>query len=274
MIAGMKDNESTEEGKIFQYMRVHWPSMVREEWQVGDDEYPRILERVLADFTEGATLGRRMFRIAGQSGSGKTSQLLPGVEEWFDVREASPVLVAARRFVKYHPYEKEILEEYGRENIRKMTDEFSTILLFLTIKALIAKGYDIILDVTFLDVAVEEILMRMLVSGEYEVQTTMVAVSRDISDKHIKKRSGRVVAKKTADEFWRATGEAMQFYAEKFPENRIILWNAWDVSPVYDGEFKGCLDIWRKYIEIVTFPENGVDEEKLREGKVRYFRGE
>ena len=139
-------------------MKSHWPSQVKPEWQVEISDYPAILPQVLKDFTADKTKGRNLIRIAGLSGSGKTTQLLPATEAFFKNRELKPVLVAAREFVKYHPHHNEIKEFYGEENLRKMTDEFSTIMLFLAITELIKNGYDIILDVTLLDPAMEHIL--------------------------------------------------------------------------------------------------------------------
>ena len=69
-----------------------------------------------------------------------------------------PILLAARRFVEYHPHYQEIKDYYGEENLRKLTDEFSTIMLFLTISELTKGGYDIVLDVTLLDSEMEAIL--------------------------------------------------------------------------------------------------------------------
>ena len=68
--------------KIITYMRAHWPSKVKEEWQVGLIEYPKILKKVVEDFTLAATKNRHLIRIAGISGSGKTTQILPAVEAY------------------------------------------------------------------------------------------------------------------------------------------------------------------------------------------------
>ena len=119
--------------KIVEYMRAHWPSAVRGEWQVKIEEYPRLVKRVLAEWTASGSAEGEFVRIAGISGSGKTSQLLPAVEAYFEKKQRRPILVAARRFVEYHPYFEEIKAEYGEANLRKMTDEFATIMMFLTL---------------------------------------------------------------------------------------------------------------------------------------------
>ncbi len=166
------------DAKIMAYMRGHWPSDVRPEWRVRDEEYAGLVERVVNDWTEEADRERKFLRLAGQSGSGKTTQLLPIAEEMMP----RSVLVAARKFVQYHPYVTEIENEYGKENLRRKTDEFSTIMMFLTLKMLIEKGFNIILDVTLLDVAVESVLVNLLKKENYDARMMMVALAREISD--------------------------------------------------------------------------------------------
>ena len=130
--------------QIIKYMKAHWPSNVKPEWQVGLAEYPAILKKAVEEFTLSATRNRRLIRIAGVSGSGKTTQILPAVEAYCEKNNYEPILMAARRFVEYHPHYQEIKDYYGDKNLRKMTDEFATIMLFLVISALIESCYDII----------------------------------------------------------------------------------------------------------------------------------
>lgn len=264
------------EEKIIGYMRGKWPSLVKEEWRVQAAEYAGLAEKILVDFTAGATQGREMWRITGQSGSGKTTQLLPAVLARFEKMGRVPVMVAARRFVEYHPYHKEIEQEYGAENLREKTNEVSTILMFLSLRELIARGYDIILDVALLDPLVEGVLTEMLRAKEYSLSMTMVAVSREISDEFILKRKGRVVAKSTADEFWRVNELALRFYAEKMPEARIVVWSVWDVLPIFDGEIGDakCLQAIERYWAINELPDGILSEEELRQRKITYLGGE
>lgn len=253
--------------RVVEYMRAHWPSTVKSEWQVKDDEYAKILLKVLEEWTKEARIGRKFVRIAGQSGTGKTSQLLPAVQAWFG--EERPILVAARKFVQYHPFVEELRAEYGEADLRKKTDEFATIMMFLTLHALMQKGYDIILDVTLLDKRMEEILVGWLKNGGYEIWMTMVAVSPRISEKWLSKRVWRH-SKATEDEFQRATGGALEFYAQKLPDMRVVLWSAWDLQPVYDGAAEKALEVWKKYMEIDEVKED-VDTEVLKEAKIKYL---
>ena len=255
--------------EVVKYMESHWPSQVKPEWQVPIDAYPKIAENITKLWAKDATKTREFVRIAGLSGSGKTTQLLPAVESHFEKTAKRPILVAARKFVEFHPFFNEIKKEYGEANLRKMTDEFSTIMMFLALSELINGGYDIILDVTLLDPKMEAILIQMLVKNQYVTWLTMVAVSPTITEKFLGERSWRHT-KATEQEFIRATSLALAFYQENLPDMRIVLWNVWDINPIYDGKIKTALETWNKYIKINDY-ETKFTENDLREAKIRYL---
>ena len=254
--------------QIIKYMKSHWPSAVKPEWQVGLAEYPSILARVIDDFTTASTQNHRLIRLAGISGSGKTTQILPAVEAYCEQKGYEPILMAARRFVEYHPHYQEIKDYYGDENLRKMTDEFATIMLFLTLSELIKNGYDIVLDVTLLAPEMEAILLKLLKNGHYEMLILMIAVSPAITEKYLEGRAWRHT-RETELEFIRATSEALEFYAEKAPDIHIILWSVYDKLPVYDGPIKNCLEIFEDYSSRDELPKK--DDDARREAKIKYL---
>ena len=254
--------------KIISYMKAHWPSPVKTEWQVQLNEYPAILQKALEDLTLAATKNHHLIRIAGVSGSGKTTQILPAVEAYCEKNGFEPVLIAARRFVEYHPHYEEIKEYYGEENLRKNTDEFSTIMMFFVLTELIKNGYDIVLDVTLIDPEIEGILLKLLTAQEYKVLFLMIAVSPTVTEKYLQGRAWRHT-KETEQEFIRATEKAIAFYAESAPDLRIILWSVYDQPPIYDGPIKNCLDIFKDYSGREKLPAN--DDNARREAKIKYL---
>lgn len=264
----MFESHHEELKQVINYMKSHWPSQVREEWQVKLEEYPEILQKVITDFTKEKTTNHNFIRIAGLSGSGKTSQILPAVEKYCEKNNLKPILVAARKFVDYHPHKEEIKNEYGEENLRKNTDEFSTIMMFLAMNALTEQGYDIILDVTLLDPAVEQILIKMLSENNYEKLLLMIATSPAITEYFLKDRGWRH-SKETEAEFIRATKQAMEFYAEEDPDLHTILWSVYDLNPIYDGPIKNSLKIFTEYSSRTDLPKN--DDDERREAKTRYL---
>lgn len=254
--------------QVVKYMKSHWPSEVKPEWQVDLAEYPTILDQVIADFTPAATKNHHLIRIAGLSGSGKTTQILPAVEAYCEHHQFTPILIAARRFVEYHPHYQAIKDFYGHENLRKMTDEFSTIMLFLTLSALIKGGYDIVLDVTLLDPEMEGILLKFLTADSYRMLILMVATSPTVTEHYLASRAWRH-SRETEQEFIRATSHALEFYANHAPDTRIILWSVYDKPPVYDGPVKDCLDILADYSSRDTLPQK--DDDARRDAKINYL---
>ncbi len=259
---------SQEIEQIVKYMKSHWPSNVKPEWQVGLAEYPGILKKALADLTMAATKNYHLIRIAGVSGSGKTTQILPAVEAYCEKNNFEPILMAARRFVEYHPHFEEIKEYYGEENLRKNTDEFCTIMLFLTLSALMKDGYDIVLDVTLLDPEMEAILLKMVKTENYKFLILMIAVSPTVTEKYLSGRAWRH-SKATEQEFIRATSEALAFYAENTPDTHIIIWSVYDKPPVYDGPIKDCIDIFSDYSNREALPKS--DDDERRDAKIDYL---
>lgn len=259
---------SRELASVIEYMKSHWPSQVKPEWQVTEQDYLKILPQVLQDFTKGATKHRQLIRIAGISGSGKTTQLLPAVEAYCDKHEYYPILIAARRFVTYHPHYQEIKDYYGEENLRKQTDEFATIMLFLAISELIKQGYDIILDVTLLAPEIEAILLELTAKAHYDMLLLMIAVSPTVTEHFLEGRAWRHT-KETEQEFIQATTKALEFYAAKAPDLRIILWSVYDQDPIYDGPISQALDTFSDYSSREDLPKP--DDDLRRSAKIAYL---
>ena len=215
-----------------------------------------------------ATISHQFIRIAGISGSGKTTQILPAVEAYSKKHQYRPVLVAARRFVEYHPHYQEIKTYYGEANLRKYTDEFSTIMLFLVLSALIKGGYDIVLDVTLLDPAMESILVDMLEKAQYHTLLLMIAVSPTVTEHFLSDRAWRHT-KATEQEFIRATSDALAFYSSRTPDSRIILWSVYDLAPIYDGPIQGVAPVFADYSSRTTLP--APDDDARRAAKISYL---
>ena len=264
----MPESHHQELKQVIEYMQAHWPSEVKEEWKVSLAEYPQILEEIVRNFTKDKTKKKNLIRIAGLSGSGKTSQILPAVEKYCEVNALNPILVAARRFVEYHPHCQEIREEYGEENLRKKTDEFSTIMMFLTLNELTKYGYDIILDVTLLDPEVEKILLNMLKINNYKSLLLMIATSPSVTEHFLKDRGWRH-SRETEEEFIRATKKAMEFYSENAGNLHTILWSVYDLNPIYNGPIRDSLNIFNEYSAKTELPPQNDDER--REAKIQFL---
>lgn len=176
--------------------------------------------------------------------------------------------MAVRRLIEYHPHFNEIKEFYGDDKLRQMTDEFGTIMMFLTLTELMKGGYDIVLDVTLLDPEMEAILLKMITVGNYYALILMLAVSPTVTEQYLSGRAWRHT-KETEQEFIRATTKALDFYAASAPYLRIILWSAYDKPPIYDGHISGCLDVFSDYSSRTDLPAS--DDDARRDAKIDYL---
>lgn len=263
-------NENDVALELLKQLQASFASETSEKWRVELEEYPLILKQILADWTAKAAKNKNFVRVAGQSGSGKTTQLVPAVEAWFGERR--PILVAASKVVEYHPYRKEIVQEYGEEGLRRETDSFAAAMMFLVLRALLTEGYDIILDLALVEPKLEQILISWLKENSYNFWMTMMAVSPKLSQKWLEGRSWRH-SEVTEERFLAATEGALELYAGAFPEVRMVIWSAWGMEPIYDGPMSSVAGVWREAINGGEALE-GMDAKELAQKKVEYFQKE
>lgn len=255
---------------ILEQLQAGFVSGTSEKWRVELEEYPLILKRILADWMAGATKGKRFVRVTGQSGSGKTTQLVPAVEAWYEKMGAKPILVTASKVAEYHPHRKEIVQECGEEGLRQETDGFAAAMMFLVLRALLAEGYDIILDLALVEPKLEQILIGWLKENSYNFWMTMMAVPPKLSQKWLERRSWRH-SEVTEERFLAATGGALGLYVEICPEMRMVMWSAWGTEPIYDGNMGEAMEVWREVINGDEALEGPSVEELVRK-KIEYFR--
>ncbi len=204
-------------------------------------DYEKILEVVLSDLIS-SDIGRRgfMLRLAGQSGSGKSSQLLPAAKSIFAGRGSKSVIISVRNFAKYHPFYKEIEAKYGLRLIREKTNGFALYLLFLKLERLISDRYDIIFEVTLLDRDFERYISALLRDNGYIVDYHIMAVSKEQSDIWIKDRArndssmeqGREVSTYSSDYFYKALPLGIAAIGDEDKRSRCFLWSSNGFGPV------------------------------------------
>ena len=83
-----------------------------------------------------------MFRIGGQSGSGKTTQLMPSIQNIIEKKNNNFINISIRLFSKYHPYYNNLLNQYGEGMIREKTNGFALLLIFRITELLIQNALD------------------------------------------------------------------------------------------------------------------------------------
>ncbi|MDR3208563.1 MAG: zeta toxin family protein [Rickettsiales bacterium] len=206
------------------------------DWIVSD--YSDLVNRAFADVTANVRGDGEYVRLSGQSGSGKTTQLLPAALAGFRAAGLNPAHVSVGFFARYHPFYNEIRARFGDMMLRESTNEFALILMFLTLEKMLRSGCPMVLEVALLDAVFEEFIALLLLSAGYRCEHHVLAVGKPVSDEFIKKRAeceGRVVTKKSADYFYDAQRRGLVFLGTVCPLVPCVLWNAFDANPTFVG---------------------------------------
>ena len=223
------------------------------------------------------TKNKRLIRLVGQSGSGKTTQLLPATEKYCTKQGISPINFAVRNFAHLHPQYQELLDTYGLSEIREKTNCFALKCLLVNLILAIEEGYDIIFEVTFLTKEFETFVNEYLQKNRYKCLYLCCAINKNLSDSFIKKRENsknsneknRKVYKSSSTFFYDCLIKMMKFYSLNFSKEKIIIWNAFNKKPVFYGDFGKSFEIFDK--EIKNSSNNFQNEKELLNEKIKFL---
>ena len=259
--------------KVFNYVKVScWEDDTQDEVVVAQ------AQKAFKDLTAQAefTKFKLLYRLAGQSGSGKTTQLLPAVSECEKIKGRNPIIIGVRTFVQYHPQYSELLNTVPKSEMRERTNGFALKCLCVTLKLLIESGYFIVLDITILDPVFEEFVLENLNANGYKVQYHILAVSKTQSDAFICKRagdvtnaeSGRKVNKASMDYFYNILPVGLKYLAKTDRKNSCYIWSAYDRDPIYMGKLLTSVEAVIKGRETVGALQS---EDELRAAKIKFI---
>jgi len=182
-----------------------------------------------------AELLKTCIRLVGQSGAGKTSQLLPAVKSALDTCGKTFVSFAVRDFVEFHPHLKEIREKFGEALLREKTNTFALTLLTLVFKRCVEEHLPILFEMTLLSPLYEDFIHQLLLKENYGCDYQCLAISKFVSDERIQGRflqTRRIVAKDSSDFFFNTLRPAMELI-KTFPlTNRVFIWSKNARKPV------------------------------------------
>ena len=167
-------------------------------------------------------------RLVGQSGAGKTTQLLPAVQEMLKEERIDFIRLAVRDFVKYHPQLAEIEQRYGSVFLREKTNAWALFLLTCVLVACIEEHLPVLLEVTVLSPIYEKFIQALFLQKGYFCDYHCLAIDRSISDAWIaerRKQTGRVVEKQSSDFFFQTIDPAFQYLQTLPLKGRIFLWD-------------------------------------------------
>ena len=234
-----------------------------------------------ANWVQGSPL---LYRLAGQSGSGKTTQLLPTILEYEKRRGNNPVIVAVRSFYKYHPKFAELERTLPVGNLRERTNGFALKTLAAAIALVMERGYLITFDITILDPIFEEHINNLIKSHGYTAEYHILAVPKQQSDFFIEKRkelaqsnyvhseneSGKVVNTETKDYFFDILPRGLAHLASVDTTSTATIWTAYDCAPIYVGKLDGALVALEQGRAEVKELKHSEDE--LRKAKLLFLK--
>ena len=235
-----------------------------------------ICKNVYSFLTSKVTKTKKMIHLFGQSGSGKTTQLLPSALELFKHRNIYPLHICVRNFASLHPEYEKLMASFGKSEIREKTNGFALRCCSLVMAMAIFDGLDIVCEVTLLSKEYEDYYAKLLLSQNYKTLFLGVAVNPQISNTLIERRqkaagkeSNRIVYKTSSDFFSENLSSSLEFLVQKYANFDVVIWNISQKSPIFDGKMKNCFSIFNK--ERKKTPTLSVDVSSLLKSKIDYL---
>lgn len=244
-------------------------------WQ-DDTETSVVIEqahKVFNEISSGKTKANILYRICGQTGSGKTSQLLSNFERINIEKNINPVILGVRTCAEYHPKYEYFKANFPSGELREKTNGFALKCMSYVLKLLVENGFMVILDMTLLDPAYEEFVLKLAKNNKYKINYQILAVNDEISKLFIEKRfkaTGRIIYKSSADYFNKILIDGLKYICETDKTNSCFVWNAFDKVPVFIGLVSACFETFmRAKNEIKEFIHT---EDELRNAKYEILK--
>lgn len=274
--------------KAIDFIHSKWASdcIGDNELDIDTDNFEKIAKNIFQNITKDKKQSRHpfIFRVGGQSGSGKTTQLMPSIKNVIDTNKCDFICIAVRTFSRFHPYYEKLLHEFGDGMIREKTNGFALMMLFRVVEELIKNKYNILLEITILDYYFEKYLSELAKRNRYNIHFHILSVPKEKSDYWIEKRKklsktegNRIVLKSSSDYFYDVlpiTLRKLINFTFWNKNDKIFLWNAFDLEPVFFSKIynaKNFIKLFDKYRNIANF--NEINEEELLNAKIKWFSG-
>ena len=227
--------------------------------------------------TKNKTKSKTIHRLCGQSGTGKTSQLLPSIQTALQQKNNFPIILAVRCFAPFHPnYNKLAIK--NKKNLRENTNGFALRCLFLCTVLCLKNGYSIVYDVTLLNMPYEKLLEQYLKQFGYQQIFHLIALHPSISNFFIKKRTfdknnkefGRKIKTSSKKFFIKTLTQNLKYKYKTKQNTPCIVWSPFLLKPVFIGPIKNCYSVYKKYRKVknkIILPEI-----KLLESKTTFYK--
>ena len=203
-------------------------------------------KKAFSKLKKNCTRGKRLMWLTGQSGTGKTSQLLAASQRFCDKHKILPLHMAVRNFAELHPDAQNLKSQ---PQFREVTNGFALKVLICVLKYAFEEGLDILLEICFLDKSFERFVIDSAIKNGYKISLQIMAVGRTISDALVFKRAkqtGRLTFASSTAYFYKTMESGLRWIAKRC-DLRCTLWSAFDRFPIYTGPVKFALSPFKRY---------------------------
>ena len=247
--------------------------------------FNEIVKNTYNDLIQDKTTNNNPFfiRVAGQCGSGKTTQLMPSIKN--NLKTNNYIHLAVRMFAKLHPNYDELLEKYGQSLIREKTNGFALMILFAVMELLILNKYNIFLEVTILEESFEEYLIKLLKNNNYRILLNIIAIPFEVSNYFTEIRMKNSIIEKnrfmpieTLNFFNNALHKSLKYIINEcniFDNfDRIIMWNLFSNEPIINTNIidNKIIEIFNKNTQFNNNLNSYIKDEKIKlEEKNKFY---
>ena len=192
-----------------------------------------------------------IIRVAGQSGSGKSTQLVPALEEI--LLQENYITINVGSFSSFHPRYQE-WQKLNPNFVREKTNGFALRALILFYRYCVEHHTNILFDMTLLEPEIEHYLMGIAKKYGYRIQLHVLCVPKKVSDSFIRKRylsTGRYVSQRSASYFFNVLPRALKSLVNRpfFDKTDFLcLWSHYHARPLKKASFfnPSVTTIWMK----------------------------
>lgn len=181
-----------------------------------------------------------LIRVVGQSGSGKSTQLMPALEEI--LQNTSYVKINVGAFAPFHPeYQK--WQDQNPAMMREKTNGFALRALIMFYRYCVEHKTNILFDMTLLEPEIEEYLMSLAKKSGYQIQLHVLCVPKKVSDRFIRQRyltAGRYVSSKSSNYFFDVLARSLKSLINQPFFDRtdsVFLWSHYHEHPLKKTSF-------------------------------------
>ena len=181
-----------------------------------------------------------LVRVAGQSGSGKSSQLVPALE--YVLSSEAYIKINVGTFAPFHPQYK-TLANMNPDLVREKTNGFALRALILFYRYCVEHKVNILFDMTLLEPEIEHYLMAIAKMHGYQIQLHVLCVPKKVSDYFIRQRylkTGRYVSDYSANYFFNALAKGLKSLIGRsfFDKSDFVcLWSHYHARPLKKTTF-------------------------------------